>query len=229
LIDLTILWKLLAATLLGACVGIERESHGRSAGLRTHALVSLAMCLLMVLSVDIPWEFSSPRFMNYMRMDPARLAAGALAGMGFIGAGVVLKGRGSVRGVTTAASLWLVSAIGMTMGLGYWREALLATALALAVLIGLAIPERHVRRHFYTRLEVSGALSVSRLCELKQILHGFGIRILFTGTTAEPAHGRATFRFALRYKSPLDWDSLMASLAKVPGVERLEWGQGKVP
>jgi putative Mg2+ transporter-C (MgtC) family protein len=128
-----ILEHLLAAMLAGGLVGLERSYHGRPAGFRTHALVCVASCLLMVLAVyQSAWLPATDR--DTFRTDPTRMAQGIMTGIGFLGAGVIFKEGLSVRGLTTAASIWITSAIGILIGVGFYFPAVVATALALGTL-----------------------------------------------------------------------------------------------
>jgi putative Mg2+ transporter-C (MgtC) family protein len=223
--------RLLLAFLFGALVGIERESHGRSAGLRTHALVCVAMCLLMVISLEIPWQYLTGGFAGILRIDPGRLAQGALAGMGFIGAGVVLKGRGSIRGVTTAASLWTVSAIGLATGMGNYLLATTTCGLSLVILLGLRARrlESVIPRDNYMRLQVSGPRLSAHLPEVEAVLAQYGADVLFVSLTHNLASGTMAYRFSLKFPARPDWKALCRDMAAVPGVERLIWLQGLVP
>ncbi len=120
---------LLLAVALGAIVGIQREIAHRPAGLRTHMLVCLGSCLFTIVSVS----FS---------LDPARIAAGIVAGIGFIGAGTIWAEKDKVKGITTAASLWATAAIGLTIGIGDYPMAIVVTLLVFLVLISKYVLER---------------------------------------------------------------------------------------
>jgi len=113
--------SLLLAVFLGAVVGLERETIHKPAGLRTHMLVCLGSCLFTIVSIG----FS---------VDPARIAAGIVAGIGFIGAGTIWADRDKVQGITTAASLWATAAIGLTAGIGDYPLAVIATVLVFVIL-----------------------------------------------------------------------------------------------
>jgi putative Mg2+ transporter-C (MgtC) family protein len=115
------IFRLILAVFLGMIVGLEREKAHKPAGLRTHMLVSLGSCLFMIVSL----EFS---------FDPARIAAGVVTGVGFIGAGTIIAERDKIVGVTTAASLWVTSAIGLSVGAGNYVLASIASLLALLIL-----------------------------------------------------------------------------------------------
>jgi putative Mg2+ transporter-C (MgtC) family protein len=123
--------------VLGAIIGFERELHRQPAGFRTHALVSLGAALFTVVSA---YGFSGSS------VDPTRIAAQIVTGIGFIGAGTILQHRGSVRGLTTAASLWAVAAIGMAAGAGMLPMAVIGTFLILVVLVILDRVEEVARR-----------------------------------------------------------------------------------
>ncbi|WP_026478063.1 MgtC/SapB family protein [Alkaliphilus transvaalensis] len=134
--------RLLAATILGGLIGIERESVRRAAGFRTHILVCIGATLVMLISVFI---FESYR--HYTNLDPARLGAQVISGIGFLGAGTIIKDGGSIKGLTTAASLWAVACIGLALGVGFYWGAFIATAivlLSLKVFTGLErmIPDK---------------------------------------------------------------------------------------
>ena len=125
--------RLVIAVILGALVGFERQSRGRSAGLRTNILVCLGSAAIVVafekLTLGLNLDSSS-----IIRMDPARVAAGVITGVGFLGAGTIIKNTNFVRGLTTAASIWIVSAIGITVGLGEYTIAFFLTILVLITL-----------------------------------------------------------------------------------------------
>jgi putative Mg2+ transporter-C (MgtC) family protein len=120
-VNLEIFLGLLLATVLGAVVGIEREITIKPAGLRTHMLVSLGSCLFTIISVGF-------------NLDPARIASGIVAGIGFIGAGAIWAEKDKIRGITTASSLWVTAAIGVAVGIGDYPLALLVTVLVFLVL-----------------------------------------------------------------------------------------------
>lgn len=122
-----------SAWAAGSVIGLERSHHGRPAGFRTHALVCLASALLMIVtSQQWTWIGSVP--MDTVRTDPTRIAQGIMTGIGFLGAGVIFKDGLSVRGLTTAASIWITSAIGILYGVGMFYPAILATLATIGTL-----------------------------------------------------------------------------------------------
>src|SRR3954470_25067473 len=127
---LQMLYRLLAAVAAGACIGYERSFHGRPAGLRTHVLVCLASAVLMLVTV---YEDRWVRVAGEARLDPTRLAQGIMTGIGFLGAGVIVKEGLNVRGLTTAASIWITASIGVLAGVGLYLPMSLAVVLTLIV------------------------------------------------------------------------------------------------
>lgn len=139
---LAILARLSAAAVLGGVLGLEREWFGKAAGLRTHMLVALGaacFCLVMVALVARPMD---PRDPAPIQLDPTRVIAGVVSGIGFLGAGTILRRGRTVEGLTTAGSVWLAGSIGVACGLGEPVLALLAALLALGILHGLGRLER---------------------------------------------------------------------------------------
>ena len=139
---------LVGALVAGGIIGLERSYHGRPAGFRTHALVCLASSLLMLLTLyQSKWL---PGFaLETFRTDPTRMAQGIMTGIGFLGAGVIFKEGLSVRGLTTAASIWITAAIGILFGVGFYYPALLATVLTLGTLSVFRWIETRLPSHSY--------------------------------------------------------------------------------
>ena len=129
--ELDIVIRLGMAALIGGIIGIERELHGKAAGLRTHCLVSIGSALFVLVSIEIFHTYQS-----VATVDPSRVAAQVVTGIGFLGAGTIIRSQaGGVQGLTTAAGLWTVSGIGMACGLGFYTAALIATVITLVVLV----------------------------------------------------------------------------------------------
>jgi putative Mg2+ transporter-C (MgtC) family protein len=125
--------RLVIALTFGGLVGLERSYHGRPAGFRTHTLVCLAASVLMLVTVYESQWFAA-RGMERVTVDPTRMAQGIMTGIGFLGAGVIMKEGLSVRGLTTAASIWITSAIGILVGIGFYFPAAMTVTLALGTL-----------------------------------------------------------------------------------------------
>jgi putative Mg2+ transporter-C (MgtC) family protein len=143
--------QLLAAVIAGAVIGFERSFHGRPAGFRTHVLVCTASSLLMLVTLYQSLWFT-PAALERVSVDPTRMAQGIMTGIGFLGAGVIMKEGLSVRGLTTAASIWITAAIGILLGVGFWFPATLAVLLTLGTLavfrrIEMAMPTQYYAYH----------------------------------------------------------------------------------
>ncbi|MBV9107794.1 MAG: MgtC/SapB family protein [Gemmatimonadetes bacterium] len=143
------LGRLLLAGTLGGLVGLERELKAKPAGLRTTLLICVGAALFTELSLDLAMLATAGG--DALRADPARLAAQIIPGIGFIGAGAILHGRGRVSGLTTAATLWVVTAIGIAVGAGAYVEAIGTTVMVLGTLLLLGRVEKWVRRHLSNR------------------------------------------------------------------------------
>jgi putative Mg2+ transporter-C (MgtC) family protein len=136
--DREVILRLLLAVLFSGLVGLEREVHGRAAGLRTHILVCVGSTLMMLTGMHL---FEAYR--GTASVDPSRVAAQVVSGIGFLGAGTIIQIRDSIRGLTTAASLWAAAGIGLAVGSGFYVGAFSTTAIVLVVLYLLSRVERH--------------------------------------------------------------------------------------
>jgi putative Mg2+ transporter-C (MgtC) family protein len=173
--DFEMMLRLIAALVAGAFIGYERSFHGRPAGLRTHVLVCLASSLLMLVTV---YEDHWVRMTGDSRLDPTRMAQGIMTGIGFLGAGVIVKEGLNVRGLTTAASIWITAAIGVLAGVGLYLPLAVSVVLTLAVLSGFRWIERRVPTQAYYYFEIrysrEGNLSEEAMRALLEKL-GFSI------------------------------------------------------
>jgi putative Mg2+ transporter-C (MgtC) family protein len=166
--------RLLAALAAGSAIGYERSFHGRPAGFRTHALVCMASTVLMLVTVyEAHWMRQAAANLT---LDPTRMAQGIMTGIGFLGAGAIIKDGLSVRGLTTAASIWITSAIGILAGIGFYYPLILATVMTLGVLslfrwIENLMPS-HAYYHFEVRFARDAGMSEDELRTLV-VKHGF--------------------------------------------------------
>jgi len=144
--------RMLAATFAGALVGIERDLKGKPTGMRTLILICLGSCVIMILSVEVARRAGSPA-------DPGRIAAQVVTGIGFLGAGSILRSRVTVSGLTTAATIWFVAGVGLVLGYGDYLLGGVATALMILTLTALLPLEKRIevsRRLHILRIEVDG-------------------------------------------------------------------------
>ncbi len=170
---LQLLRDLLLASLLGGVIGLEREVSGKPAGFRTNLLICVGSALLTDLSLNVAAVAEAP-----MNADPGRIAAQIVSGIGFLGAGTILQSRGSVTGLTTAATLWVVAAIGMSVGAGAYVEAVGTTVLVVIALLALG----HVEERFFSpdhrvpgRMVVE--LGADALEQVQEVIERSGIEI----------------------------------------------------
>lgn len=174
---LIIIGRIAAALLVGALIGFERTFHGRPAGFRTHALVCVASALLMLVTV-YQAEWMQSVAIGAIQTDPTRMAQGIMTGIGFLGAGVIFKEGLTVRGLTTAASIWVTAAIGILVGIGFYVPAGVGTAATLIVLSAFRWIEMKLPTEFYAHHTLKFARdSVLAEDDLRALVarHGFSI------------------------------------------------------
>jgi putative Mg2+ transporter-C (MgtC) family protein len=173
---LVIVLRVLAAVFVGACIGFERTFHGRPAGFRTHSLVCLASSLLMLITIYQRQWITVP--LDAVRADPTRMAQGIMTGIGFLGAGVIFKEGLTVRGLTTAASIWVTAALGILIGIGFYFAAAVGAVAALAVLSAFRFIEHRLPAEFYAHHSVTFPRSaVMTEDDLRRLIgeHGFTV------------------------------------------------------
>jgi len=174
--DLEMVLRLLAALLAGAMIGYERSYHGRPAGFRTHTLVCTASSLLMLVTVyEAHWVRVAA---DSIRLDPTRMAQGIMTGIGFLGAGAIIKEGLSVRGLTTAASIWITAAIGILAGIGFYFPLAVSVIITLGVLSLFRQIEARIPTQAYYYFDVRFARAASMTEDALRALierHGFSI------------------------------------------------------
>lgn len=164
--------RIILASLLGGIIGLERDIHGRAAGLRTHLLVSMGSALFMVMSELVAAQAATMTRQGVVAAfsDPGRIAAQVVTGIGFLGAGTIIKEGLTIRGLTTAACLWLVAAIGLATGGGYFMIAISTTVVALLCLISLHYLERVYPKDSYRILTIETDTHVEPVRLIEKII-----------------------------------------------------------
>lgn len=216
------LFKMALAIVVGGAVGFERELRGRAAGLRTMILVCLGSTLAMIVS----GQLSSVRYeVDSSMVDPSRIPAGIVTGIGFLGAGVVIKIGDVVRGVTTAAAIWFVAALGIAVGNGHHVLAISATALAVGVLTLLKYPENVLKGHIYRviELQVHGAHARAAIDSARAMLAVPQTKILDIWSERSVAEDRYLIRIHLRTTQASDAHAIVEQLSRLEGTERVAW------
>jgi putative Mg2+ transporter-C (MgtC) family protein len=209
-------FRLVIAALLGGAIGFEREIHGHPAGMRTHMLVSLGSAAFTVLGV---FFFSSPG----VSTDPSRIAAQIVSGIGFLGAGAILKYGTSIRGLTTAASLWTAAAIGMAAGAGEWLIAAVGTFIVIFSLWPLnAFVERFIHRPGQRAIRLR--LEVGRLEALGDVSRLLADRrVEMAGINSQRiGKGRYEVELELRMPPAVKPTDILGAITAIPDVELLE-------
>lgn len=210
--------RLVIALIIGGLIGLERSYHGRPAGFRTHALVCMSTALLMLLTVyENRWfpDLSQGR----IALDPTRMAQGIMTGIGFLGAGTIMKEGLSVRGLTTAASIWTTAAIGILIGIGFYFPAIFATALTFGTLSLFRWIENKMPvefyAHFLVRFARHEALPESAMRELLR-QHGFSIANL--NYRLDTRDDYFEYRMVIRTRNADNARALSDALNELPSV-----------
>jgi putative Mg2+ transporter-C (MgtC) family protein len=221
-LELTI--RLVLAIVLGGLIGLERELGGHSAGFRTHILVCLGSASIMVLSM---YGFSQYAAEPNVRIDPARLAAQVISGIGFLGAGTILRNGMTISGLTTAASLWVVAAIGLSAGAGFYYGASISTLMVVVSLFFLNKVEKNFSRTKKDR-EITFMLQ-RKTTSLQQIVtrlnhHGIQIYKLMieNDEAGESSAEPIIIRVKVKLKKVKAFDAALLEIARIEGVIRLE-------
>lgn len=161
------IFKLVLSMILGCVVGYERKRKGQIAGVRTFSLICMGATLAMMLSVYVPQVY-----LGLKNGDPSRIAAQVVSGIGFLGAGAIIQMKGSVRGLTTAAGIWMVAAIGMAVGVGMYMISIVATALILFILMQLERIEHRISLGSESRIiSITTSVIVDDIAPYKQVLN----------------------------------------------------------
>jgi putative Mg2+ transporter-C (MgtC) family protein len=218
--DPDILLPILGSILAGAIIGLEREYRSSPAGFRTHILVSLSSALLMLAAVhQIRWLTDTPT--DIIRIDPVRMAHGILTGIGFLGAGVIFREGFNIRGLTTAASLWITSSLGILFGVGFYALAVIGALATVLVLAAVRFTEGRLPQKDYVditlRLRRGPAATISRY---RQLLADRGLKPGAVSLCLEPE--AAVFSASVREFNEAKAEALAAGLASDPDVLGLE-------
>lgn len=221
--EMVLLGRLMLAALLGALIGLEREIHGRPAGFRTHLLVSMGACLMTVVSEFYFHKYGELSSGGVVRLDPGRVAAQIVTGIGFLGAGAIIKERQAVRGLTTAACLWLAAGLGMAVGVGLYRPAFLVTALALFNLLLLKRLERFLNKDRYRTLVVHCPDQEGGREKLERFLLDRKLRIVDFGMERDVEAGEVRYEFLLAQCGERAGGALPEAVSRLAGVKRVRY------
>ena len=210
-------FKLFISLILGGIVGMERKRKGQVAGIRTFALISMGATLAMLISIYIPQAY-----LGMKNGDPGRIAAQVVTGVGFLGAGAIIQTRGSIRGLTTAAGIWMVAAIGMSIGVGMYLVSVVATFFILFILVSM---EHYEHRNNFEwrgkiiRMNVPGILE--SLTEYKQVLKQSRITVYDILLTYDYEKSETIVDFIILAKGSTDYVSVFRSMSAVNKINNI--------
>jgi len=220
-LDIHLLVRLLLASLLGGLIGFEREIHGRPAGFRTHLLVSLGSCLFCITSIEIYRSFGNFSGTGPVGVDPGRIAAQVVTGIGFLGAGAIIRERASIRGLTTAACLWVAAALGIACGIGLFYLAICVTLVALVNLLLLKQIEKRLYRDTYVLVKVWGEDRNDFISRVYAVLAGCGIDRVEAKLERDIERGVMFIEFQVKRVKTVTSADLLSRLSELEGVKRV--------
>ncbi len=202
--------KLLLSLMLGALIGLERRRKGQIAGLRTFALISMGATLAMLISIYIPQEFFMVK-----NGDPGRVAAQVISGVGFLGAGAIIQMKGSVRGLTTAAGIWIAACIGLAVGCGMYLIAVIATLLIIFILVNIERIEQRVGFLWeakIVRLRLHGI--VTDLQPARDVMKAHGVHSSDEYVKYDYDSKQTIVNFMVRTRDAMDPSAMFADMSK---------------
>ncbi|HBI55228.1 MAG TPA: methyltransferase [Firmicutes bacterium] len=202
--------RLVLAVIFGSVIGLERELHNHPAGFRTHILVSTGSALFTLVSVN-----------SFGNADPSRVAAQIVSGIGFLGAGTILREGATIRGLTTAASLWSVAGVGMAIGTGYYLGAILTTVLMVVVLFFFSFLEQRILQRTVKVVEMTVADIPGQLGQVASRLGELGISIKSVGISPHSSE-QVNIELMLKIPASLHLHEVIDSLAQLKGVSSIK-------
>ena len=221
--ELAILVKLFLAALAGGLVGWEREKRGRPAGLRTNLLVSVGSCTVMIISETFFLKYGAHDALSVLRIDPSRTAAQIVTGIGFLGAGVILKEGANVRGLTTAASIWVVAGLGMAFGMGLFSLGAISTLTVLTGLLFLKQLDRKIRKDRYLFLTVTGRRRDSLHDDLRRAVDARGLTTSEVSSQLDLEGDELSIRMVLKVRDDRIGRDLMTEIERFDGIKKIHY------
>ncbi len=217
-----ILFRLFLAAVLGAVVGLEREVHGRPAGIRTYLLLCMGSALIMVVSELLFFKYEAKGLEGILRADPARIAAQAITGIGFLGAGVILRYKDSIRGLTTAAAIWVACAVGLAIGAGFYLFGAAVTGLTLVSLVGLKVFERRLKKDWYKEMTVVARDEAGQLNRIQEVITRHEFEIVNFGLKKDLERKEVRASFLLRVRSVRPSREMLQEVFAIAGVKSVD-------
>ncbi len=210
----TALLRLAVSFVAGMLIGVEREAHSQPAGMRTHILISLGSTLAMLLSIYLPQAYP-----GFQGGDPGRIAAQVVTGIGFLGAGAILRFGVNVRGLTTAASIWSMAMLGLAIGAGLFRISAVAAAIILFSLTIMDLLEKHFfRDKIFKRIEITLRKNSTTPALLQQLLETLKIRVHTADLVRNPGNDHDLCLFYAYIPIRLEIEKIGELIEKQEGV-----------
>lgn len=217
-----ILFRLFLAAVLGAVVGLEREVHGRPAGIRTYLLLCMGSALIMVVSELLFFKYEGKGLGDILRADPARIAAQAVTGIGFLGAGVILRYKDTIRGLTTAACVWVACAIGLAIGAGFYLFGSAVTGLTLISLVGLKACETRLKKDWYKEMTVVSKDEAGQINRIQEALARHEFEIINFGLKKDLERKEVRASFLLRVRTIHPSREVLQEIFAIDGVKSVD-------
>ncbi|GFE58695.1 MgtC/SapB family protein [Geobacter sp. AOG1] len=219
--SLELLLRLVLSCLFGGLIGLEREVHGRPAGFRTHLLVSLGACLFVLTSIQFYYQYGNLSGAGPVGVDPGRVAAQVVTGIGFLGAGAIIRERASIRGLTTAACLWVAAALGVACGVGMYAMATVVTLIALMSLLLLKKVESRLQRDTYVTLKVWSSDLKGQQIIFEGLITACQMQVVNVNLEKDVEKKQTTYEFYVKFSTQELACRLVDDLAAVVGVRRV--------
>lgn len=214
------IFKLCLSLLLGCIVGFERKRKGQIAGVRTFALISMGATLAMLLSIYVPQEY-----MGLKNGDPGRIAAQVITGIGFLGAGAIIQMKGSVRGLTTAAGIWMIATIGMAVGVGMYMLAIIATGLIMFILVFLDRYEHRTGIGSESRIiRIKVAAIIEDIDEYRKVLQRNQVHLSNVYVEYDYEYPLTRLNLVVLIKESTDYLSLFKQLREINPTQSISLG-----
>lgn len=217
--DWNILFRLVLAGVLSGIIGFEREFHGRAAGFRTHILLCVGSTLIMLTSMHI-----FDLYIGKSPVDPARIAAGVITGIGFLGAGTIMHSKSAVRGLTTAASLWVVAGIGLAVGSGMYYGSILTTIITMVTLMLFSrLEHAMIRKDWYRTLVIETKEGVDQLKSVREIISNYRADITDFEVDKAKDNVNMILKVGLKLYRPRSAGHIMDDMGHLDGVKHVRW------
>jgi putative Mg2+ transporter-C (MgtC) family protein len=220
------IFRLILGAFIGGIIGFEREVHGRAAGFRTQLIVCVASVLIMIVSEN--YYFILPPYYDtlfntesVLRIDPGRIASGAIIGIGFLGAGVIVKSGFTIRGLTTAASLWIVSVIGLAIGGGLYLEGISTALLTVIALVILRKIEKGVKILVHKTISISAQFTDNLEEAITALFSDCGIQVLSVDYEKNTSTRELIYHFHISTRNKKVFKEILQKLDSIKNIKKI--------